>query len=136
MRRRTLLSTLGAGVLAGCNALGDTGFSNGDVDVEMYADRFDPKRYVTRVGDTVRWGNSGSRAHTVTAYDDAVPTDAAYFASGDFESENEARAGWPDAGGIPSGRTYEHTFQTAGEFGYFCIPHEPAGMVGTVVVRK
>lgn len=138
MRRRTLLAALCAGAtgaLAGCTVLGSD-LSDGDFAVEMYADRFDPRRHEVSVGDTVRWGNTGSRAHTVTAYGDAIPEGADYFASGGFDSEAAARDAWPRKGGVTPGETYAHTFETAGEFGYFCIPHEPAGMVGTVVVRE
>ncbi|QLG64062.1 plastocyanin/azurin family copper-binding protein [Halorarum salinum] len=35
---------------------------------------------------------------------------------------------------MAGGETYEHTFEVEGEYGYFCIPHEGAGMVGTVTV--
>lgn len=118
--------------LAGCTA---SGLSEEDYDVAMYSNRFDPKRFEVTVGDTVVWGNTGSRPHTVTAYDDQLPTGATYFASGGFASETAARDGWFDGeGAVASGTTYAHTFETAGEFGYFCIPHEAADMVGTVVV--
>lgn len=137
MDRRTYLgAAAAAGVagLAGCSAVG--GLSESDYDVAMYSNRFDPKEYEVRVGDTVVWGNTGSRAHTVTAYADEIPGDAAYFASGGFDSQQAAEEGWPQRGSIDSGETYEHTFEVPGRFGYYCIPHEPAGMVGTVVVSE
>ena len=34
------------------------------------------------------------------------------------------------------GGTYEYTFDTEGTFDYFCIPHESAGMTGTVSVKQ
>jgi plastocyanin len=34
------------------------------------------------------------------------------------------------------GDDFTHTFETVGEYAYFCIPHERAGMVGTVVVTE
>ena len=57
-----------------------------------------------------------------------------YFASGDFDSESAARDAYPD-GSIAGDETYEHTFDTAGEYQYFCIPHEQAGMKGTITVE-
>ena len=35
---------------------------------------------------------------------------------------------------MQSGQSYVHTFETTGEHAYVCIPHEAAGMEGTVVV--
>ncbi|QIB73455.1 halocyanin [Halogeometricum borinquense] len=34
------------------------------------------------------------------------------------------------------GFTYTHTFETLGEYSYFCQPHKSAGMVGTIVVTE
>lgn len=136
MQRRTFLAALGVGAtgaLAGCSALG--GPSGTDYDVDMTANRFEPERYEVSVGDTVRWGNASSRGHSVTAYEDAIPEEADYFASGGAENEAAARDAYPAEGAIASGEAYEHTFETPGEFGYFCIPHERGGMVGTIVVR-
>lgn len=39
-------------------------------------------------------------------------------------------------GAIAAGESYDHTFQAAGPFEYFCIPHEQAGMKGTVEVSS
>jgi plastocyanin len=97
---------------------------------------FDPEDITIAPGDTVVWENVGETGHTVTAYEDEIPDDAEYFASGGFDSEQAARDGYPDEGDIPGGESYEHTFETEGEFGYFCIPHESAGMVGSVTVQE
>ena len=97
---------------------------------------FDPEEIQISPGTTVTWENVGSIGHSVTAYEDETPDDAEYFASGGFDSEPAARNAYPDEGNIPGGETYEHTFETEGEYGYFCIPHEQAGMVGTVVVGE
>jgi len=86
-------------------------------------------------GTTVTWENVGSIEHSVTAYEDEIPDEAEYFASGDFDSESSARDAYPD-GSIGGDGTYEHTFETEGEYGYFCIPHESAGMTGTVTVGR
>ncbi len=140
--RRRFLATAGAGVVAslgGCaDALGFGGLSDDDFDVGMSANAFLPEEHVVSVGDTVVWGNNGSRGHTVTAYDAAIPDGAAFFASGGYADTERAREDWHERGGgnIPPGDVYAHTFEVPGEHPYFCIPHEPAGMVGIVVVEE
>ncbi len=39
-----------------------------------------------------------------------------------------------DSGSLTAPAGFDHTFSTAGTFGYHCIYHQSAGMVGTVVV--
>ena len=94
---------------------------------------FDPDEIQISPGTTVTWENVGSIGHSVTAYEDEIPDDAEYFASGGFDSESAARNAYPE-GEVAGGETYEYTFETEGEYGYFCIPHESAGMIGTVIV--
>lgn len=96
--------------------------------------RFDPKRITVSTGTTVKWTNDSDVGHTVTAYDDQIPTDAAYFASGGFESEKAARND-VSGGLLASGDSYEHTLEISGSYEYVCIPHESSGMTGTVVVE-
>ena len=109
--------------------------SEGDWDVGMTATAFEPRRLEVPVDTTVVWMNDSTRTHTVTAYEDAIPGGAEYFATGDFDGERAARDGFIDGEGhlLPD-QAYEHTFTVPGTYGYFCIPHERAGMVGTVVV--
>ena len=95
---------------------------------------FEPMRIQVSSGTTVTWENVGTIGHTVTAYDDGLPSGATYFASGGFDSEQAARDGYPEQGNIPEAETYEHTFETTGQYHYFCIPHELNGMVGYVKV--
>ena len=97
---------------------------------------FDPEEVTVAPGDTVEWVNVGQVEHSVTGYEEEIPDGAEYFASGGFESEQAARDAYPDEGAIAAEESYTHTFETAGEFGYFCIPHETVGMVGTVVVQE
>lgn len=135
MNRRAFLAATGAGLSATVAGCFGTGLAKEDYDVAMYSNRFEPKRIEISVGDTVVWGNTGSRPHTVTAYDDGIPSDGSYFASGGFDSEQAARDGWYNGnGGVTPGDTYSTTFETAGKFTYFCIPHERGGMTGTVIV--
>jgi len=140
MNRRSVLAS-GAlalsGALSGCLAVfNNAGGEGSDYDVGMADSAFEPSEVTVSLGDTVVWKNTSARAHTVTAYDSGIPEGGRYFASGGFEDEQAARDAWQrGAGGVVSGDTYEHTFETAGEFEYVCIPHERQGMVGSVVVE-
>ncbi len=79
------------------------------------------------VGDVVVWRNGGDIVHTVTADPSRaelpesvrLPDGAARFDSGDM---------------VP-GSEFRHVFTEPGEYRYFCVPHERAGMVGTVIVE-
>ncbi|MFC7138412.1 plastocyanin/azurin family copper-binding protein [Halosimplex aquaticum] len=95
---------------------------------------FEPKTATIDSGGTVTWTNESDIRHTVTAYEDETPDEAAYFASGGFESERAARNRVTE-GLLASGEKYEHTFDQPGTYRYFCIPHESSGMVGTVRVE-
>lgn len=132
MRRREALRTIGSAAavgLAGC--LG--GGSSGPKVVDMVGLEFKPRRVSVAVGATVEWVNESEIGHTVTAYEDQIPAGAAYWASGGFETEADARR---DIGGglIAADETYRHTFEVAGEHPYFCVPHEGSGMTGVVAV--
>ncbi|SDZ75075.1 Plastocyanin [Haloplanus vescus] len=105
--------------------------------IDMNAVAFDPAELTVSVGDTVAWSHAGGEPHSVTALGDGIPDGASYWASGGFESEEAARTGWENGkGAVASGQSYVHTFETAGEHAYVCIPHEAAGMEGTVVVEE
>ena len=132
-RRRFLvgLGSVAAAGLAGCSSAAQ------DYDVGMTAVAFDPPSVTVSVGDEVVWRNTSSRGHTVTAYGDRIPEEAAFFASGRYESETAARKAYNNGLGglIEGGKTYSHTFEAPGEYQYLCVPHESKGMVGTVVVE-
>lgn len=133
-RRRFLRRTAAVAptALAGCLAQ-----SHPDYDVGMSATAFLPDEFTVEVGDSVDWRNTGSRAHTVTAYEGTLPEDAAYFASGAFPSQAAAVDAWYDhmGGALYSGEHFAHRFEVAGEHPYYCIPHEGGGMIGTVIVE-
>lgn len=113
---------------------GDDGFVQTDT-VDMTDElTFEPQRIEVSAGTTVTWVNVGTIGHTVTAYEDEIPEDATYFASGGYESEQAARDGYPGEGNLAEGESYEHTFETPGDYEYLCVPHELNGMVGTVRV--
>lgn len=141
MDRRTLLATAaGAAAIgvAGCST--STGQSAGradEYDVGMTARRFEPDEITVSAGETVVWKNTSSPAHTVTAYEDDLPRGGEFFASGPADSEDATRDAWRDGfgGALEAEDTYEHSFEAAGEYPYFCIPHEVSGMLGVVVVE-
>ncbi|MFC6732314.1 plastocyanin/azurin family copper-binding protein [Haladaptatus sp. DYSN1] len=142
MHRRAFLSTAATALtlsVAGCTSSGQPDGS-AEYDIGMSANRFvhpsDP--YEVPVGTTIVWKNTGGRSHTVTAYEADIPDGAAYFASGGFESEQAARDAWTGnlGGSIAPGETYEYTPEVPGEYTYFCVPHEPGGMIATFVVTE
>jgi plastocyanin len=77
---------------------------------------YQPNTTQVKVGDTVSWTNDDDTLHTVT--------------SGSGTDEN-AGASF-DSGMMGTGKIFEHTFTTAGEYPYFCIVHPD--MIGKVIV--
>lgn len=138
MDRRAFLRTAGPALavgIAGCSNSSATDAET-EYDIGMSAAAFRPETLQVAPGTTVRWRNTNKQGHSVTAYEDGLPEGAAYFASGGFDSEQQAREAWGSSTGgtLFEGQTFEHTFEVSGEYPYFCIPHERAGMVGTIVV--
>ena len=86
-------------------------------------DAYSPNPVEITVGQTVLWTNDDTAFHTVTSGTVGAADAGKLFDSG--------LAG-PNAL-ISKGKTFEHTFDTAGEFPYYCTLH-PA-MVGTVIVK-
>ncbi|SFB92352.1 Plastocyanin [Halobiforma haloterrestris] len=143
MNRRVYLAAVGTAAtsgLAGCtSALGileDEGCDGEACDIGMTRNAFVPEEYEVGVGDTVVWKNTSGADHTVTAREGTLPDGAEYFSTGDFEDEDAAYDAWFDdrGGRLGTRQTFEHTFTVPGEYTYVCIPHERAGMVGTIVV--
>lgn len=120
--------------LAGCGVIPAR---RRDYDIGMSANAFVPERFAASVDEPVVWYNDGSRAHTVTAYEQGIPDGAAFFASGGYESEPAARDGWysGEGGSIPPGESFTDSFSQPGRYEYFCVPHESRGMTGVVVVE-
>jgi plastocyanin len=137
MHRRAFLSSVAAASVAGLAGCLGSGQSI-EYDIGMSANAFLPEEFEIAAGDTVTWANTGSRNHSVTAYQSALPEAATYFASGGFETEQAARDAWfgQGEGVISSSETYERTFEIPGRYDYFCIPHEPTGMVGAIIVSE
>ena len=88
---------------------------------------FDPEEITIETGQTITWKNSSDLVHTVT-FD---PSEAA-------DKSNVKLPGGVQAfgsGKLKPGDIFSHTFHEAGNYRYFCIPHENAGMIGEITVK-
>ncbi len=125
--RRTLLKAMAAVGTLGCgNWLAACGEKAGSV-VEMSELKYAPAGLTIKVGETVAWRNTDGMAHTVTA-------DPAKARDKQSARLPEGAQPW-DSGDIETGQSWSHRFDVPGEYTYFCIPHELAGMVATVTVK-
>jgi plastocyanin len=93
-----------------------TDVQSGVVEIEMFETSFSPANVTIEAGTTVRWVNRRDVFHTVTP---------------------EGHSEWARASISASvGETFEHTFETPGEFAYFCEPHLSVGMLGEIRVQE
>jgi plastocyanin len=144
MRWLALVLALGALVAAGCG--GDEepddgsaqrsgtaeGTTSEDADVAAVVNMndqlaFEPKQIEVTAGEQVTWRNVGKVAHTVTA-------DKSKVADPSLVSVPAGTKQW-DSGFVAEGESFSRSFEKPGTYRYVCIPHEGAGMVGSVVVR-
>jgi plastocyanin len=137
--RRTLLRTGGAALagtlLAGCTGGGDGGGGGGENTIAVAPDgglNFSPEELTVSVGTTVTWSFEAP-SHNVCAWPEmstevSIPDSAEGF--GTMEQGGNAMAL------VDQGETFEHTFETPGEYTYVCVPHTSSGMIGTVVVEE
>ncbi len=79
---------------------------------------FEPATLTIQVGDTVRWVNDDGVFHTTTSR------------ARDGGSNGDDWTGTLGSKGV----TFEHTFDEAGTFAYFCQPHA-SFMEGTITVE-
>ena len=80
---------------------------------------FDPEITEIVVGDTIRW-TAVSGDHTVTSGTDSDDPDAGDL----FDAE------------LPQGEEFTYVFDAAGDYDYFCRPHEAEGMSGQITVTE
>jgi len=106
-----------------------------DADVIAGADSrnvFKPAELTVQVGESVTWGFASAGHNVCCRPDDSdeagLPATAEGFAS---YSPDES----PEGSLVPRGKTYEHTFDVAGQYDYVCIPHESLDMTGTIQVK-
>jgi len=129
--RRQVVRALGVGAIA---SLAGCSLGSGDVpdgDVEVHTNYFEPESYTVEVGETVTWAFAADSHNVCGDPDDygdvSIPDGADPFASYDGDNTSDT---------ISSGETYEHTFETPGEYHYVCVPHATVGMQGDIVVEE
>lgn len=105
-------------------AVGPVLAANGDVSIDGKA--FSPSTITVGQGDTVTWTvtNSIGEPHSVTS--GTKEDSGKIFDSGTAGENNSSKL-------KDNGQSYQHTFNEAGEFLYYCVIH-PAEMTGKVIV--
>lgn len=78
------------------------------------------------VGETVVWRNTSDLVHTVTADPDRAAKESNVKLPTGVDPFHSGR--------VPPGTTFARIFREPGTYGYFCVPHEGAGMTGVVEV--
>ncbi len=91
--------------------------------------QFDPDHLTIRVGDTVTWRNVSDTSHTSTCDPEKATNPEEHV------QLPEGAETW-DSGLLNRDEEFSHTFEVAGEYTYFCIPHEGAGMVANLTVEE
>jgi plastocyanin len=131
-RRPTSLALAAAAlvlVLAACGGDDDDGAAAAPTpdasatEVTLNLVAFKPADVEIAVGETVTWVHDDAPTHTVTS---GEVTDG----GAGVTAEPDGRF---DSGDLASGDTFEHTFDEAGTYPYFCEVH-PATMRGVVTV--
>jgi plastocyanin len=89
---------------------------------------FTPATIHIHVGDVVTWKNTSSAVHTVT--------DDPKLAARPADASLPPGAKPFNSGFLKAGADYRHRFTVPGTYHYFCLLHEAAGMLGTVVVSR
>lgn len=84
------------------------------VDITLSGTSFTPDDVTIAPGTTVRWIWQSGGQHTVTP---------------------DGHGEWSSTVLDSTGEVFEHTFDSTGEFPYFCIPHQSQGMTGIVRVQ-
>jgi plastocyanin len=116
---------LGAALMAGCSSDNGYGSNNGGNngggnpgpdEVWMQNTAFNPSTITVDAGTTITWTNKDNMTHTATSGTPGNP-------DGIFNSGN-----------MGQNATFSFTFNTAGTYSYYCMPHSST-MHGTVVAQ-
>lgn len=138
MNRRQILKASGIVVTAGVSGLAGCSGDNDDPDsgggdtasVEMVTNNgeyyFDPIGLFVETGETVTFENVEG-GHSTVSYKDGVGQATTTRIPDGAQS-------WESSILTESGATFEHTFETAGTYDYYCGPHKSLEMVGRIVV--
>ena len=118
--RRRSVSVLSMAVVAGLFVAGCSqhqdpmGPSGGEVvEIEIRNFEFSQPLLQIERGTTVRWRNTTTTYHTVTP---------------------DGHTAWREWQTSGQDQTFEVRFDDPGTFPYYCMPHRPLGMTGTIVV--
>mmetsp|Transcript_29388 Transcript_29388/g.75453 ORF Transcript_29388/g.75453 Transcript_29388/m.75453 type:complete len:156 (+) Transcript_29388:1467-1934(+) len=84
---------------------------------------FEPSAISVSAGETITFTNNVGFPHNIIFDEDAVP-----------EGVNADALSRDDYLNAP-GETYEVKLTAPGEYGYYCEPHQGAGMVGKITVK-
>lgn len=94
--------------------------------VKMGADngllKFEPSELTIKAGDTVKWVNNKLAPHNVV------------FDSSKMDSAVASKISHKSLLFSP-GESFETSFDTPGEYSYYCEPHRGAGMAGKIIVK-
>jgi plastocyanin len=123
-RREFLRAATGAGVAAAGAASAGTASAQESATVEVGPGGelvYTPEELYVTPGTTVTF-EWGSNNHNVVP--ESIPDGAEWSGTAGAPSET-----------YDTGYTYEHTFETKGEYSYFCQPHKGVGMVASVIVN-
>jgi len=83
---------------------------------------FEPDSFEISVGDTVRWVWKAG-GHNVKANSTPDESDWSGTPGGEFDT-------------FDAGHVYTHTFEVAGDYEYYCGPHESVEMMGSFTVSE
>ncbi len=105
-----------------------------DMEFDGKAARFVPEKMTIKSGDVIKFVVKTGPPHNVGFYADSIPAGAADVL-GKNMTETMAPLTGPMKVGI--GESYEVSFAgaPAGDYRYFCTPHIPFGMHGTITVE-
>eukprot|EP00747_Dinoflagellata_sp_TGD_P154440 gnl/TRDRNA2_/TRDRNA2_177501_c0_seq13.p1 gnl/TRDRNA2_/TRDRNA2_177501_c0~~gnl/TRDRNA2_/TRDRNA2_177501_c0_seq13.p1 ORF type:complete len:181 (+),score=40.86 gnl/TRDRNA2_/TRDRNA2_177501_c0_seq13:62-604(+) len=84
---------------------------------------FVPDSVTIKAGESVQFTNNAGFPHNIVFDEDNVPEGV--------NAESLSREDYLNA----PGETYKVKFDKAGEYGYYCEPHQGAGMKGKIVVQ-
>merc|ERR1712176_867460 len=85
--------------------------------------QFVPDSLTVKAGETVQFVNNVGFPHNIVFDDDAIPAGV--------NAEKISKEDYLNA----AGETVEIKFEKAGEYNYYCEPHQGAGMKGKIVVQ-